>query len=261
MESGDSPRHTRSSVKNGVLPIHLDVEHDVEIRLVKASFRHEVWDTVVKDFSSRLVRHTSSFSFLTGRPKRARVLLEASSGTEWIPGWYRLEQLKARGSRDIQWRDASIPTEQRRFYLEEEPDQPHYETNVRQYKQGEELSLTVEASESGGVGGVQVEFSGGYVYPRQGISLRGDGNGIRECTVSLKGRIASTQAPGRYRAYEMKVWSRGTRRDPFLDRRGVNARTKKLNPPAVFEVVKNEDLPPKQVPRPEPKGPNWGFSD
>ncbi|MBA2345017.1 MAG: hypothetical protein H0V83_08040 [Rubrobacter sp.] len=248
MEEQDLPRYVCGSP----VRVFVDVEHERGIKFVQAKFQHETWDRVAINCSG-FTKHNLFFKprFF---PRRARVMLTSQQPMMAdYSGWYQLEQLKVEDG-NKNWHEID-PYPRQRFYVEEKPGRPH-ETNVRQYKQGEELSLEVEASHEKGVDRVRIQFSGGYGYQQDYIHFSGSGDGSTECRIHLNRRINDSQEPGRYRAYKMEVRPRQTALDRRLNPRPIE-RTVSLNPPIVFEVVKNEDLTRNTVPKPH----NWGFSD
>jgi len=257
MEREDFPRFAWGSL----VDIEVDVEHERGVGSVNATFQHVLWDNV----SIRLVgspKPASSRGLLglgpPRRPRRARIVLrelEKYAGEltrkDNRSGWYRLKALWVRNDDGI-WREIDTPPRLGFVFVEEKPGLPEHETNVRRYKQGEGISLEVEASHPDGVRSVHIVCRNGYgsLYPQR-LKLEAQGAGNETCRVLLNARIDDSQQPGRYRAGNMVVRGRGRFHEISVP----------LNPPIVFEVLKNKELPRKQQEEPKPEGPNWGFSD
>lgn len=243
MEREDFPRYAW-----GVVSMSVDLEHEGGIGFVNATFRHQELDSVAIKFSG------FAKPGLFGRqPRRARVVLQSQGFmTDRNTGPYRLEQLRVQNSKGTHGIE---PPPRLGFYMEERPGLPDYERNVRRFKQGEEVSLEVEASHRDGVAVVEMKARSAYLRVPP-VSLRGKGDGSEKCRVRLEGRIGDSQVLGRYRANEMFVsppWSH--RRVEFG---GNGPRREPLCPPLVFEVLRKDGPPPPAKP---PKGPNWGFSE
>lgn len=248
--SEDLPRYAMGRGVN----IAVDVEHESGVWEVKARFQHEEWDGVVIE-----CRGFARPGLFGRYPRRARVMLRSESPTsDRNAGRYRLDHLQVFG-RGLKPRVVH-PTSKLGFYVEERTGLPDHETNVRRYKRGEEVVLEVEASRHDGVGTVEILASGGYGPGEQRVFLRGKGSGSKKERVRLKGRIGNSQATGRYRARRMKVFPSARTAVGLPRDRPPLPSQPELNPPLVFEVVRNPDLPGEEA-QEKPSSRNWGFPD